>query len=78
MTKLMKSSYPSDVSWSELSQFQRLVQAFEESVGGDGTVGPGARLANVRAQMDGSQNRSDVFVTENGTRNSKVLGLLKT
>jgi len=28
--------------------------------------------------MDGSQNRSDVFVTENGTRNSKVLGLLKT
>jgi hypothetical protein len=41
-----------------------------------GTVRPEATLADVKSQMDGIPNCADVFVTEDGTRNSRVLGWL--
>jgi hypothetical protein len=39
-----------------------------------GTVKPKTTLADVKAQMDGIPNCADVFVTEDGSRNTKVLG----
>jgi hypothetical protein len=39
-----------------------------------GTVNQEAKLNAVKALMDGSPNCSDVFVTEDGSKNSKALG----
>lgn len=42
--------------------------------GGFGTAKPKASLAEVKAQIDGIPDCADVFVTEDGSRNTKVLG----
>ena len=39
-----------------------------------GTVGKTTKLIAVKQQIDGNPNCSDVFVTEDGTRNSKAVG----
>jgi hypothetical protein len=39
-----------------------------------GTVGKTTKLIAVKQQIDGNRNCSDVFVTEDGTKNSKAVG----
>jgi predicted transcriptional regulator len=61
---------PIDITLKDLlggDQYKQMFTAF-------GTVSKNAKLNAVKTLMDGNKDCSDVFVTEDGTKNSKALG----